>query len=148
MTKLFSDPIDIKNIESLVEEHARITATSFVDPVGGASSSHEIPSTRLPRALRNSGVMVPADRPGPFRATRDGNQMVSGFGYELQLAENDRIVNGRYVVWLGLSNQCGHFIAVEKNATHWTVHDGESSRVVQTQTDVTGDSCSLWLKVS
>ena len=100
------------------------------DPLGGSergmlgeldSMGKPLRDICLARSLRALGVPVECSTSGPFRALRDGNEMLRDHGMELVPVGYADIGHGNYVHWHG-----GHFMAMRvdkeikvKDGTYW-----------------------------
>ncbi len=92
-----------------------------MDAVGGsaeAAGAGEFSDVCLVTACRNLGVPVPYTTSGPFRALRDGNEMLRPWGVSLVHSPLSDVVRGYYIVWLSpclttsAGDGIGHFVAV------------------------------------
>ncbi len=92
------------------------------DRLGGAGTAHGFRDVCLVTALRELGLDVAYTRSGPFRALRDGNDMVRSLGYELEPVHPHGVTAGRYVKW-----HASHFTAVVVSNTVRVIDNGAST---------------------
>ena len=119
------------NVRQRVNDPSQVINRSMRrDPLGGServvlgeldSMGEPMRDICLVRSLRALGVPVECSTSGPFRALRDGNEMLRNHGMELVPVGYADIGHGNYVHW-----HAGHFMAMcvdkdikVKDGTYW-----------------------------